>query len=133
MVWFNITDTNIRKLQSVQIFSARIVSDTNYKIYDYVSQMLKRLRWLSVKTNLYFIDAVMVFKCMTGMAQDHLSNKFISRGNIVGGRIELPTIKYFIIETKTGQRSSSYRIVKIRNNLPPEINLSQSLNNFSVV
>lgn len=84
LVWFNITDTNIRKLQSVQIFSAHIVSDTNYKIYDYVSQILKRLRWLSVKTNLYFRDAVMVFKCMTGMAQDHLSNKFFSRGNISG-------------------------------------------------
>lgn len=69
LVWFNITDTNIRKLQSVQIFYARIVSNTNYKIYDYVSQMLKRLRWLSVKTNLYFRDAVMVFKCMTGMAK----------------------------------------------------------------
>lgn len=84
LVWFNITDTHIRKLQSFQIFSARIVSDTSYKIYDYVSQMLKRLRWLSVKTNLYFRDAVLVFKCMTGMAQDHLSNKFISRGNISG-------------------------------------------------
>ena len=46
--------------------------------------VLKGLRWLSVKTNLYFRDAVMAFKCMTGMAPEYLGNKYIFRGNVSG-------------------------------------------------
>ena len=56
-VWSNTTDTNIRKLQN---FAAHIVSNT--KKYDHVTPVLKSLRWLPVKTNLYFRDAAMAFK-----------------------------------------------------------------------
>ena len=45
-VWSNTTDTNIRKLQSVQNFAARIVSNTEK--YDHVTPVLKSLRWLPV-------------------------------------------------------------------------------------
>ena len=71
-VWSNTTDTNIRNLQSVQNFAARIVSNT--KKYDHVTPVLK----------LYFRDAVMAFKYMTGMAREYLGNKFILRGNVSG-------------------------------------------------
>ena len=75
-MWFNTTDTNIRKLQSVQNFTACIVSNT--KKYDHViSSVLKNLRWLLVKTNLYFRDATLAFKCMMGMAPEYLGNKCI--------------------------------------------------------
>ena len=76
----------------------------------------------------------MAFKCMTGMAPEYLSNKFISRGNISGRatrssqQLNIPLFK-----TKTGKRSFSYRIANMWNNLPPEIKLSQSLNNLSVI
>ena len=119
-VWSNNTDTYIWKLQSVQNFAARIVSDT--KKYDHVSPVLKRLRWLPVKkNNLYFRDAVMAFKCMTEMPPEYLGNIFISRDNISGRatrssqQLNIPLFK-----THTGQRSFSYRIVNIWNNLPPE-------------
>ena len=45
----NTTNTNIRKLQRVHNFAARIVSNT--KKYDHVTPVLKSLRWLPVKTN----------------------------------------------------------------------------------
>ena len=32
---------------------------------------------LPVKTNLFFKEAVMAFKCMTGMAPEYSGNKFI--------------------------------------------------------
>ena len=38
----------------------------------------------SKKNNLYFRDAVMAFKYMTGMAPEYLGNKFIFRGNVSG-------------------------------------------------
>lgn len=102
----NTTETNITKLQSVQNFAVRIVSDS--KTYDHVSSVLKRLKWLPVYTNLYFRDTVMAFKCMRGIAQEYLGNKFISRGNI-SGRADRTSQQFNIplLTTKKGQRPSS--------------------------
>ena len=50
---------------------------SNTKKYDHVTPVLKNLRWLPVKTNLFFKEAVMAFKCMTGMAPEYSGNKFI--------------------------------------------------------
>ena len=73
----------------------------------------------------------MAFKCMTGMAPEYLCNKFIFRGN-VSGRVTRSSqnLNIPLFKTKTGQRSYSYRIVNIWNNLPSEIKLSKCLNNF---
>ena len=35
---------------------------SNTKKYDHVTPVLKNLRWLAVKTNLFFKEAVMAFK-----------------------------------------------------------------------
>ena len=124
-VWSNTTDANIRKLQSVQNFAACMVSNT--KKYDYVTPVLKSSRWLQVKTNLYFRDAVMAFKYMTGMAPEYLGNKFTFRGNVSGRatrssqQLNIPLFK-----TKTGQRSFSYRIINIWNNLIYHLKLSSA-------
>ena len=73
----------------------------------------------------------MAFKCMTSMAPEYLGKKIIFGGNISGRptrssqQLNSPFLK-----TKTGQRSFSYRIVNISNNLPSEIKLSQCLNSF---
>ena len=67
----------------------------------------------------------MAFKCMTGMAPEYLGNKFIFRGNVSGwatGSSQQLNIPLF--QTTTGQRSFSYRIVNIWNNLPSEISLA---------
>ena len=128
-VWSNTSDTNITKLQSVQNFAARIVSNT--KKYDHVTPVLKRLRWLPVKTNLYLRNTVMAFKCTTSMASEYLGNKFTFRGN-VSRRVtrSWQQLNIPLFKTETGQRSLSYRIVDIWNNLPSEIKLSQCLNSF---
>ena len=73
----------------------------------------------------------MTLKCMTGMAPEYLGNKYIFRGN-VSERVTRSSQKLNIplFKTKTGQKSFSYRIVNIWNNLPSEIKLSRCLNNF---
>ena len=56
---------------------------------------------ISVESHLYFRDAVMAFKCMTGVSPEYLSNKFIPRGSISGRvtrnsqkfKIKHPTVK----------------------------------------
>ncbi|CAH3168022.1 unnamed protein product, partial [Porites lobata] len=60
----NTSASNIRKLQGVQNFAARIVSGT--RKFDHVSPALKDLRWISVKSDLYLRDTILAYKSMTG-------------------------------------------------------------------
>ena len=72
-VWSNTTMKNVVKLQLVQHFAARIVA--NKRKYDHVKPILKSLNWLPVKDQLYFRDAVLAFKCMSGLAPGYLSDQ----------------------------------------------------------
>ena len=72
--------SNVNKLQKVQNFAARIVSNT--RKYDHITPIPKKLKWLSVKNYLYYRDATLAFKCMTGLAPNYLRNKFICRGDV---------------------------------------------------
>ena len=79
-VWANTTNKNVRKLQAVQKFACRIVSGT--KKYDHVTPLLKSLSWLPVKDQLYYRQAIMAFKCMTGEAPEYLASQFITRKQV---------------------------------------------------
>jgi hypothetical protein len=81
-VWSNTSDRNIRKLQGIQNFAARIVSGT--RKYDHITPVLKELRGIPVQLKLYYREAIMAFKCMTGAAPNYLSSQFVSRGSISG-------------------------------------------------
>ena len=128
-VWANTSTTNICKLQAVQIFAARIV--TNSRKFDHISPILKQLCWMPVKDHLFYRDALLTFKCMNGMAPTNLSSKFIKRGTISSrstrnaDQLNIPRYK-----TATGQRSFIYRAVTIWNRLPESIKLSASIDIF---
>ena len=130
-VWSNTSVSNIRKLQGVQNFAARIVSGT--RKFDHVSPALKDLRWIPVGSpmHLYLRDAILAFKSMTGQVPNYLSSNFISRGNITGrmtrssSQLNIPLFK-----TKSGQRSYYYRTVTLWNALKPHFKLSESPINF---
>ena len=69
-MWCNTTDTNVRKLQSVQNFAAHIVSNT--KQYDHVISVLKNLN-----ENQFILQRCHfgIYKCMMGVASEYLGNK----------------------------------------------------------
>ena len=80
-VWSNDAKKNVNKLQLVQNFAGRIV--VNKRKYDPVTPLLKSLNWLPVKDQLYFRDAVLAFKCMSGLAPGYLSDQLITRSNVI--------------------------------------------------
>ena len=74
-VWGNTSQQNIKKLQSVQNFAARIISGTHK--FDHITPVLNQLRWLPVKHQIRFRDNLLVFKCLNKLATDYLCEKFI--------------------------------------------------------
>ena len=128
-VWSNAATTHLLKLQAVQNFAARIVSNT--RKFDHVTPVLKDLRWLPVNSQLYYRDAVLAFKCMTGQAPAYLSSPFLRRAEISGRETrnsQLLNVPLF--KTTTGQRTFFYRTVSLWNSLETNLKLSESLDIF---
>ena len=129
-VWSNTAKTNVNKLQLVQNFAARIV--VNKRKYDHVTPILKSLNWLPVKDQLYFRDAVLAFKCMSGLAPGYLSDKLITRSNVSNQKNQKFTddINIPLFRSTTGKKTFHYRIVNIWNTLDNNIKLTIDVNTF---
>lgn len=79
-VWSNTSEHNLSIIQVEQNFAAHIVS--NSRKYDHISPILKELKWLPVRQQLYYHHAIMAFKCMTGCVPDSLLPKYTQRATI---------------------------------------------------
>ena len=82
LAWSSTSACNVGKLQYVQNFAARIIC--NVRKYDHIASVLRKLRWLPVKTDLYYRDATLTCNCMTGKAPEHLTSSFVTKGSISG-------------------------------------------------
>ena len=76
-VWGNTSFLNVNKLQSIQNFACRII--TNTRKYDHVTPLLRELNWLPVREQLRYRDTVLVYKCQNGLAPQYLMDKFFKR------------------------------------------------------
>ena len=124
-VWSNASDKNLRKLQHVQNFAAKIISGK--RKFDHITPVLRDLRWLTVTQQLYLRDAVFTFKCMTGCAPDYLRSKLVTRGQ-ASGRVTRNSqqLNIPLFRTATGQRSFQYRAVSLWNSLDKDLKLSKN-------
>ena len=126
-VWSNTTNKNITKLQLLQNFACKIVTGT--KKYDHVSPLLRQLNWKPVQQCLDHRDLVLTYKCVKNLAPEYLCKKFQKSPHDRATRnrdlLQIPRFK-----TSTGQRTFSYRAVKLWNNLDKDVKDSKSLNSF---
>ena len=80
-----------------------------------------------VKTNLYYRDATLTFKCMKGHAPEYLTSKLVTRGSVSGRttrnsqQLNIPRFK-----TATGQKTFHYRSVSIWNKLDSSLKLCKN-------
>ena len=79
-VWPNTSKGNVKKLQLVQNFAARIA--LGLRKYDHFLEGIRSLNWLTVKDRLLLNDAVMVFKCLNDLVPKYLANTFVPRSHI---------------------------------------------------
>ena len=73
----NTTQANLDKLQAVQNFAGRILCGA--KKFNHITPLLKGLRLLPIRQQLYFRFAVLPFKCMMRCAPEYLTSKLVRR------------------------------------------------------
>jgi hypothetical protein len=116
-------------LQSVHNFAARIMSGT--RKFDHVTPILKQLNWLLVKLMLSYRNGVLAFKCVKGLTQGYLSDRFNMRSIIHTSNtrnkdlLNIPEYK-----SAAGQQTFLYRAASLWNSLPRSLKESASINNF---
>ena len=101
------------------------------EIRSHISGFKETVLAVPVKEHLYYGDAIMSFKCLTGCAPGYLSTQFIRRGDVTNRRTrssQMLNIPRF--RTVSGQRSFCYRAVTLWNSLSNDLKLCESVNVF---
>ena len=128
-VWSGTTQRNVRKLQLLQNFAARIL--TGKRKYDHISPILKDLKWLTVKEMLQLRDVTMVYKCQHGLAPDYLVSKLVKRSNIHNYNTrQKDNINIEFRRTSTAKRSFFDHALNLWNKLRDETKNCTSINSF---
>jgi len=96
-----------QKLQSVQNMAARMVSGVHRSVH--ITPVLEDLHWLPVRQGVVFKTALMVWKCVHGVAPAYLSDLCIHTTAISGHQhLRLAVTNTLLVpctRTATGQRS----------------------------
>ena len=118
-VWSGTFAYNINKLQLVQNFAARVL--TNTKKFDHISPVLRALCWPSIKNQLLMRDVTMLYKIVNGLAPPYLECYVNKRSAIqrYNTRFRDSLIVPFC-RTATAQRSFSYKAITAWNFLISE-------------
>ena len=129
-VWSNTAEKNLKKLQTVQNFAARRIV-TGTRKFDHITPVLKDLKWLPVKLQLYYRDAILAYKCMNGHAPSYLSSQLIKRWDVSKRSTRSSQLLNIpLYKTASGQRSFYYHTVSLWNSLDTSLKLSDSVHIF---
>ena len=83
-VWAGTYKQNIHKLQLMENFAARILTDTGK--YDHITPALKALGWLTIEEQLWLRDVAVMYKCVNNLGTDHQKSIFLGGGEFSSRR-----------------------------------------------
>ena len=118
--WANSYKRNLKKLQHVQNFAARIITGT--KRHEHILPALPKLNWLPIHLAVQYLDTVMAFKCVKSVAPPYLCKKFRKRFDVRSvttrnsNLLNIPSFK-----SASSQRSFHYQATKLWIVLPEDM------------
>jgi hypothetical protein len=128
-----ITDELLSRLQSVQNAAARLIFSA--RKFDHVTPLLRDLHWLRVRERIEFRLAVLVYRCLHGMAPDYLASE-LQRVSDIESRQRLRSASTAALvvpaaRRKTiGDRAFPVAAARTWNTLPPAVTSAPSLPAF---
>ena len=123
------TQQNIRKLQLLQSFAARIL--TGKRKYDHILPSLKGLSWLPINEMLQLRDVTIVYKCLHCLAPNYLETKLVKRSTIYRSNTrQKNNINIVLKRTSTAQRSFLDHSISIWNKLGDDTKNNSNVTSF---
>ena len=126
-LFFNISKSNLYKLQKVQNAAARLIARKRKR--DGISATLEKLHWLPIESRVIFKILLLVFKCINGICSDNLVSKLkLKKYNCRSEYyLQLETRK---ASTKHGRRTFEYAGPRLWNTLPLNIRSEKEAESF---
>ena len=129
IVWSGTFKQNIHKLQLVQNFAARVL--TNTRKFDHISPVLRELSWSSIKQLLLVRDVTQLYKIVNGLAPSYLNSYIRKRTGIHSYNTRFrENLDVFMCRTATAQRSFYYRSINTWNSLSASTRNNKTLTSF---
>ena len=79
-VWYNTISKNLKKLQKVQNYAARIISGN----FDYINvrsiSLIRSLKWMTISERCEYFTALLMFKAINGLVPNYLSDSIVMAG-----------------------------------------------------
>ena len=123
-VWGNTTLANINNIQRIQNYAARIVTNE----FDYVNirgaELVRQLKWMSVKQRYEYFCLLLMFKCVHGQAPDYLCNNVIMECEIANRETRATysnNVHVPYTTTEYARRTLIYNGAKLWNTLPSHV------------
>ena len=130
ILYFNLPQKSIKKLQKIQNSAARIITNTLRS--EHISPSLKFLHWLPVNERITYKIAITVYKSLNNLAPLYLSeliSKYLPSRNLRSSHNNLLVTRR-INRASYGGRGYSYAASHIWNLIPDFVKNSSSLNIF---
>ena len=131
-VWGQTNEYNIYKIQRLQNFAARLITNN----FDYVNcrgiELVKMLKWMNVKERCQYFTINLMFKCIHGLAPSYLANNVTMKFDVNGINTRSHPMDVYIpyVSSQLGERSFQYIGAKLWNMLPSSLKDVYDFNDF---
>ena len=130
-VWGLTTHINLERIHKLQKRAARLVLSVSFDFPSTV--MFKKLAWMTIFTRIHYFQAVLMFKCMNGLAPDYLSIKFTACADLYNYCLRSTTSGLLHVPRPNSdffKRTFKYSGLITWNNLPNNIKEIDNLDTF---
>lgn len=124
-LFFNLSKSNLKKLQKVQNSAARIVSRTSKR--KSVSKVLNDLHWLRIEARIMFKIILLVYKVVTGQCSENLQITYKQHNCRPQDELLLEAAS---AKTKYGQRTFDFVGPRLWNALPLHVRKEEEITRF---
>lgn len=131
-VWGQTNEYNLLRIQRLQNYAARLITNN----FDYINSrgvnIVKNLKWMTVKQRCMYFTAILMFKCIHGLAPSYLVNDIIMNCDVNGINTRSHPMNVYVpyASSQFAKRSFKYSGAVIWNDLPAFLKEMYNLNGF---
>ena len=131
-VWGQTSECNLMKIQRLQNYAARLVTN-NFDYYNCrSSELIKGLNWMTVRQRCAYFTIVLMFKCIHGLAPFYLVNNIVMNFDVNGLNTRSHPMNVYLpnVTSQLAKRSFNYTGASLWNGLPAVLKDITDINIF---